>query len=360
MKVAVVLGTRPEIIKMTPVIRELERRGVGFFLLHTGQHYSYDMDRLFFDQLQLSQPKYNLEAGSGSHGEQTARVLVGVETVLRTEKPDVTLAEGDTNSVLAAALAAAKLHLTFCHVEAGLRSYDRRMPEEVNRVLADHCADYLFAPTDGARVNLLREGIPEDRVFATGNTVVDAIQQHPGVTGNGTDALDRLGLRRREYCFATVHRQENVDDPSRYSSILEGLSSIVSELGLPVVYPVHPHSRKRMGEFGLAPKGLMLTSPVDFHGFTQLERNARLVLTDSGGVQEEACILGVPCVTLRENTERPETVEVGANLLAGISASCIVDCARAMLAARNGWRNPFGDGRAAERIVSIITEGRHG
>ncbi len=360
MKVAVVCGTRPEIIKMAPVIRELETRNISFFLLHTGQHYSYDMDRIFFDRLRLPRPKYNLQAGSGSHGEQTGRVLVGVEAALRAEKPDVTLVEGDTNSVLATALAAVKLHLKVGHVEAGLRSYDRRMPEEVNRVLTDHCSDYLFAPTVKAETTLLREGIASDRVFVTGNTIVDAVLHCSELGGNGSDALARLKLEPGAYCLATVHRQENVDDPLRYSSILEGLSKVVSQLGVPVVYPVHPHSRKRLAEFHLAPEGLTLIGPVDFHDFTQLERNARLVLTDSGGVQEEACILGIPCVTLRDNTERPETVEVGANLLAGTSAFRIVGCARAMLDASNGWENPFGDGKAAERIVGIIMEGRHG
>ncbi len=354
------LGTRPEIIKMAPVIRALENRRADHFILHTGQHYSYNLDRVFFEQLRLPGCRYNIEAGSGSHAEQTARVLTGVEKILQQERPDIILVEGDTNSVLAGALAAVKLHIAVGHVEAGLRSYDRSMPEEINRIVADHCADYLFAPTQNARTILLGEGIPAGRIFVTGNTIVDSVYQNLEIARSNGNGLASLHLAPREYLLVTLHRQENVDSRSRFSSILRGLERVAGEFNLPVIYPVHPHSRKKLGEFSLDARNLRLIEPVDFLTFLQLEKNARLVLTDSGGVQEETCILGVPCVTLRDNTERPETIEVGSNMLAGTSPEKIVECSRRMVAAGNGWKNPFGDGRAAERIAGIISGGIDG
>jgi len=357
LKIAVILGTRPEIIKMAPVIRELEIREADFLILHTGQHYSYNLDGVFFDQLKLPQVKYNVEAGSGSHAEQTAKILVGVEKVLREENPDIVLVEGDTNSVLASALTATKLHIKVGHVEAGLRSYDRNMPEEINRTLTDHCSDYLFAPTEKAKAILLGEAIPKKKIFVTGNTIVDAVYQNLKIARERDNTLDTLHVNPGEYLLVTLHRQENVDNRARFASILEGLDKLAAEFDLPIIYPIHPHSRKRLGEFNLKAPKLTLIEPIDFFGFLQLESNARLILTDSGGVQEEACILSVPCVTLRDNTERPETIEVGANILAGTSSGNIFECTRRMLGRKNDWQNPFGDGKAGEKIVSIITGG---
>jgi len=357
MKTTVVLGTRPEIIKMAPVIGELERRNTEFFILHTGQHYSYALDGVFFEQLKLPQAKYNLEVGSGSHAEQTGKILIGVEKVLREASPDIVLVEGDTNSVLAAALVAVKLHIKVGHVEAGLRSYDRQMPEEINRTLTDHCSDYLFAPTEKARAILLGEAIPEKKIFVTGNTIVDAVYQNLEITRERDNTLGSLHLNPGEYFLVTLHRQENVDNRARFASILEGLDKLAADFALPIICPLHPHSRKRLGEFNLKAPKLTLIEPVDFFDFLQLGSNARLILTDSGGVQEEACILSVPCVTLRDNTERPETIEVGANILAGTSPGNIVECTRRMLGKENNWQNPFGDGKAGERIVDIITGG---
>ena len=354
MSVAVILGTRPEIIKMAPVIRELERSEAEYFILHTGQHYSHDLDRVFFVQLDLPPTKYNLEVGSGAHAEQTSRALVGIEGVLRKENPDVVLVEGDTNSVLAGALAAAKLHIRVGHVEAGLRSYDRRMPEEVNRVLTDHCSDYLFAPTELAKRTLLSEGIAAETVFVTGNTIVDAVFQNLALAKERGNTLSSLHLKPEQYFLASLHRQENVDDPQRFAAILAGLGRVAVEFDFPVVYPVHPRSQKRMREYGLDVQNVRLIAPADYWSFLQLEANARLVLTDSGGVQEESCILSVPCVTLRDNTERPETLEVGANVLAGSAPDRILECTRVMLNRETGWKNPFGDGKAAERIVRIV------
>ena len=354
MKIAVILGTRPEIIKMSPVIREMERRNVSFFILHTGQHYSYKLDRVFFEQLELPEPKYNLEVGSGSHAKETAKILTRVEKVLCEENPDIVLVEGDTNSVLAGALTATKLRIKVGHVEAGLRSYDRNMPEEINRILTDHCSDYLFAPTDKAKQILLGEGIPEEKIFVTGNTIVDAVYQNLDIARDRGNIINYLNLAPREYFLVTLHRQENVDDQTRFASILEGLDKVASKFHLPMVYPIHPRSLKMMNEFALDPKNLRLVNPVDFLSFLLMESYAKLILTDSGGVQEESCILGVPCVTLRDNTERPETLEVGSNILAGATAEKILECSQMMLSRENTWRNPFGDGKAGERIVKIL------
>ncbi|MCZ7393674.1 MAG: UDP-N-acetylglucosamine 2-epimerase (non-hydrolyzing) [Candidatus Methanoperedens sp.] len=354
MSLAIILGTRPEIIKMSPVMRECERRSLDYFILHTGQHYSYSMDRVFFEQLELPEAKYNLEVGSGEHGEQTGRMMAGIEKVLIKEKPDAVMVQGDTNTVLAGALAASKLGITVGHVEAGLRSYDRRMPEELNRVLADHASGYLFAPTEKSREILLHEGIPEEKIFVTGNTIVDAVHQNLRLAKEKS-ILEKLNVEPNEYFLLTAHRQENVDDPARFTAMLKGIEKLSHEFDIPVIYPIHPRSRKRMEEFKIRTNGyIRLIEPLDFLDFLKLESNARLVLTDSGGVQEETCILGVPCVTLRDNTERPETVEVGSNMLAGVEPERVVECARSMLAKGNGWRNPFGDGKAAERIGRVM------
>jgi UDP-N-acetylglucosamine 2-epimerase (non-hydrolysing) len=356
-KTGIILGTRPEIIKMSPIIRECNRLGLDYFILHTGQHYSYNLDKVFFEQLGLSLPKYNIGVGSGTHAEEIGKMLIGIEKVLLKEKPDVVLVEGDTNTILAGALAASKLRVKIGHVEAGLRSYDRQMPEEINRTLADHCSDYLFAPTEKAKAILLGEGIPEEKIFVTGNTIVDAIYQNLDIAEKEVNTLDSLHLTPREYFLVTLHRQENVDNSARFASILDGLSKIATKFRLPVVYPIHPRSRKMMTQFGLEPGSLKIIEPLDFLGFLQLESNARLILTDSGGVQEESCILNVPCVTLRDNTERPETIEVGSNILAGASPDKMLKYTELMLNKEDNWANPFGDGKAGQRIVDIITGG---
>lgn len=354
MKIVVSLGTRPEIIKMASIIKELDSRGADYFVLHTGQHYSYEMDRVFFQDLSLPEARYNLGVGSGSHAEQTAGILVGTEKVLQKEKPDVVLAEGDTNSVVATALAAVKLHIKTGHVEAGLRSYDHSMPEEVNRIVADHCADYLFAPTRKAVELLHAEGIPANKTYLCGNTIVDVVYQNREKAAVNSAILTTLGLKPGQYFLVTVHRQENVDAPARFAGILDGLRRLAVKFGLPVVYPIHPHSRKNLSLLGLETTGLTLIEPVNFINFLALEMNASLVLTDSGGIQEETCILGVPCVTVRDNTERPETLEVGANVLAGASPDRIVECTELMLSKKRNWQHPFGDGTAGKKIVRIL------
>ncbi|MDI9393906.1 MAG: UDP-N-acetylglucosamine 2-epimerase (non-hydrolyzing) [Euryarchaeota archaeon] len=354
MKLSIILGTRPEIIKMSPLIRECEKKSLDYFVLHTGQHYSYEMDKAFFDDLELPKPAYNLDAGSGSHAEQTGKIMQGIEKVLIEEKPDVVLVQGDTNTVLAGALAASKLHIKVGHVEAGLRSYDRSMPEEINRVVADHISDYLFAPTELSKQNLLKEGIDESKIFVTGNTIVDAVLQNLEISKQKVDVLNDLGLKSKEYFLLTSHRAENVDNREQLGKLLKGISTIQKEYSLPVVFPIHPRTEKRIKDFGLSLEGIRTIKPAGFLEFLQLEANARLVFTDSGGVQEETCILGTPCVTLRDNTERPETLEAGSNILAGVEPDRIIQSAIKMMQEKKSWDNPFGDGRAREKIIEIL------
>jgi UDP-N-acetylglucosamine 2-epimerase (non-hydrolysing) len=363
--IAIILGTRPEIIKMSPVLRALENQTLDYFILHTGQHYSYNLDKIFFEELELPAPKYNLDVGSGTHAEETGKMLIGIEKLIKEEKPDVVLVEGDTNTVLAGALAAAKLHIKVGHVEAGLRSYDRTMPEEINRVLADHLSDYLFAPTEKAKENLLGEGIEENKIFVTGNTIVDAVYQNLKIAKRKVDILNKLNSNLKEYFLVTAHRQENTDVKEKLKGVLKGLGLVYREFYLPIIYPIHPRTMKRIEEFELGiPEGVELIEPLGFLEFLQLEANAKLVLTDSGGVQEETCILKVPCVTLRDNTERPETLEVGSNVLSGVNQERILESVKIMLSKQTlgkfdqnaslNWNNPFGDGRAGESIVEIL------
>ena len=351
--IAIVLGTRPEIIKMSPIIRECEARNLDYFILHSGQHYSYEMDRAFFEDLELPEPKYNLDVGSGTQAGQTAKIMTGIEDVLVKESPDIVLVQGDTNTVMAGALAAAKLHIRVGHVEAGLRSFDRTMPEEINRVVADHISDYLFAPTETARRYLLNEGIEENKICVTGNTIVDAVFQNREIAKKRANILETLGLAPQGYFLVTAHRQENVDNPEKLRNIIAGLEAIHREYSLPVIFPMHPRTRKMVEQFRASLDGISVMNPVGFLEFLQLESNARLVLTDSGGVQEETCILGVPCVTLRENTERPETIEVGGNTLVGTDFERIREGVRAMLASGASWTNPYGDGTAGSMITTI-------
>jgi UDP-N-acetylglucosamine 2-epimerase (non-hydrolysing) len=354
--IAIVMGTRPEIIKMSPVVRACQSKSLDFFILHTGQHYSYSMDRVFFEELELPEPKHNLEVGSGRHGEQTGKIIAGVEKILIEEKASIVLVQGDTNTVLGAALAASKLGIKIGHVEAGLRSFDRTMPEETNRILADHISDYLFAPTAAAKENLANEGIRKG-VYVTGNTIVDAVKQNLVFARRKSTMLAKLGLESRGFILATAHRQENVDNPARLEGIIEGLKAVGGRMSMPVLFPAHPRTRGRLREFGIDAEGISVIDPIGYLDFLQIEANAALILTDSGGIQEEACILGVKCVTLRENTERPETIEVGSNALAGTDPKRILAQSIRMTNAKEKWKNPFGDGNAARKIVERISKG---
>ena len=353
MKICIILGTRPEIIKMHSIIKECEDRNLDFFIIHSGQHYSDNMDKIFFEGLELPQPEYMLDVHVQGHGRQTGLILQKVEQVLIKEMPDIVLVEGDTNTVLAGALAAAKLHINVGHVEAGLRSFDRRMPEEVNRVLADHISDLLFAPVLKARDNLIREGIHDENIYVTGNTIVDAVYFIAGDKSSGQGNVSTMD--NKDYFLLTLHRQENVDNGERLQNIFNGLGLVYNKHKKPVIYPVHPRTGKMLRDFNVTvPYGIKCVKPVGFSDFIKLQTNAGLILTDSGGVQEESCILQVPCVTLRDSTERPETLEAGSNILAGADPERILECCNYMLSKENNWDNPFGDGKSGARILDII------
>jgi len=351
MKVLSIVGARPQFVKCAPVSREL-RKVHEEVLVHTGQHYDYGLSEVFFRDLGIPAPDYHLDIGSGSHGVQTGRMLAAIEEVIGKEEPDIVLVYGDTNSTLAGALAAAKVHVPVAHVEAGLRSFDRRMPEEVNRVLTDHCSDMLFCPTATAVANLAAEGVTAG-VHLTGDVMVDALRENLPLAKERSTALTDLGLSPKGYYLATVHRAGNTDDPGALRAIMEAFS----RLDAPVVFPVHPRTRKKFAEYGIEPAAnVRVVEPLPYFDMLALLSGARAVLTDSGGVQKEAYILEVPCVTLRENTEWVETLEDGWNVLVGADAGRIVLEADAAGGARRGHSARFGDGHAAERIAAIIEE----
>jgi UDP-GlcNAc3NAcA epimerase len=349
-KVVSVVGARPQFIKAAAVSRAL-RRGHREVLVHTGQHYDENLSDVFFAELDIPPPDYNLDVGSASHARQTAAMLERLEDVLLTERPDWVLVYGDTNSTLAGALAAAQAGLRLAHVEAGLRSHNRSMPEELNRVLADRCADLLLCPTETAVSNLAREGICEG-VRLVGDVMYDSLLWWLGQTEGEARVLDRLGLSPGGYALVTVHRPANADDARNLSSILEALGALPE----PVVFPMHPRTRKAMtGSVRAIPANVRIVEPVGYGDMLALEKHARCVLTDSGGVQKEAYLLGVPCVTLREETEWPETLTGSWNVLAGADTARIVEAA-----ARPAPEEPpaprFGDGHAAEKIVRALED----
>ncbi len=358
MPAAFVLGTRPEIIKLYPVIAQYVSRSLPFRIIHTNQHYSPELDRVFFEQLELPLPDINLGVGSGSPGEQLGRMLPALETALKQVRPSVVYVQGDTNSVLAGALMACRAGVPVAHVEAGLRSYDNRMPEEHNRILADRLSTLLFAPTEGARDILLGEGFDSAAVHVTGNTVVDTLATLASRLELAGWPGEQWGVERGSYFLVTLHRPENVDDQAVLERVLGAVDQAAGRAGVTALLPLHPRTRERMKSFSLTPGvNIRLVEPMDYFSFVALQKNARLVITDSGGVQEESCVLGTPCVTVRLSTERPETVEVGANVVTGTGHDEILAGVERMLeGAQGGWRNPFGDGRAGERIVKIVLE----
>jgi len=361
MKYAIVLGTRPEIIKMAPIIKELEQQGLDHIIVHSGQHYSLHMDSVIFKDLDLAKPDYNLKVGSSSREKQIRHITKGLKRIFEDEKPDIVLVQGDTNTVLSGAYAASRTGIRVSHVEAGLRSYDRRMPEEINRVLTDRIADYLFAPTSQSKENLLAEGIEENKIYITGNTVVDATLQNLEISSRGSHNAKSLisQLNTTDYVFLTLHRQSNVNSKKQLTIILEQIVKVPRKCGLEIVFPLHPRTKKMISKHNLGRyierrKGIIAAEAVGYLDCLYLESKAKLVMTDSGGLQEESCILGVPCITLRENTERPETLEVGSNTLMGKEYHKLIDYVGRSLRKGNNWKNPYGDGKAAERIVGII------
>ncbi|MDX2042617.1 MAG: UDP-N-acetylglucosamine 2-epimerase (non-hydrolyzing) [Acidobacteriota bacterium] len=357
MKILNVVGARPNFMKMAPIIAAIQRRAqeVAQVLVHTGQHYDETMSASFFRDLQMPAPDINLEIGSGTHAEQTAMVMLALEPVLIAERPDWVVVGGDVNSTLAAALTAAKLGIKIAHVEAGLRSFDRAMPEEINRVLTDRISDLLLTPSKDADRNLLAEGIAPERIVCVGNVMIDSLFAQVERARQSTILAD-LNVSPRQFGVVTLHRPSNVDDAATLKNIFAALTAIAAEL--PIVFPIHPRTKARLAEFGIeAPPTLNLIEPLGYRDFLQLWSNARLVLTDSGGLQEETTALGIPCLTLRDNTERPITIEQGTNRLVGRELASIVAAAVEILNSEQP-RQPripdLWDGRAAERIVEAL------
>jgi len=349
MKIASIVGARPNFIKAAPVSREI-RKELNEVLIHTGQHYDYEMDKIFFDELNIPTPDYHLGVGSGSHSYQTGEMLKRIEEVLIKEEPDIVLVYGDTNSTLAGALAAVKLHIKVGHVEAGLRSFDRRMPEEINRVLTDHCSDLLFCPTKIAVQNLEREGITKG-VYLTGDVMVDALKENINIAEKKSKILKKLDLKRKGYYLATVHRAENTDDFNRLKNIVDAFCKIEN-----LVFPCHPRTKRSLKKFGfwdMLQSTVNVIKPVGYLDMLVLEKNAYKILTDSGGVQKEAYILKVPCITLRENTEWVEAVEDGWNVLVGADREMIIKMIEEFNP-NEEQRDVFGDGKASKNIVDII------
>jgi UDP-N-acetylglucosamine 2-epimerase len=351
MKIASVVGARPNFIKCAPLSKEL-RKKFDEFIIHTGQHYDYEMNKVFFDELNIPEPDYHLGVGSGSHGEQTGEILKRTEEVLIKEAPDLVLVFGDTNSTLAGALAASKLHLKIGHIEAGLRSFDRQMPEETNRVLTDPCSDLLFCPTETAVKILRTEGI-ENGVHLTGDVMVDALQENIKIAEQNSTVLDLLSLKQGKYYLATIHRPENTDAFEKLKSIVDAFCVIGK-----IVFPCHPRTEKLLKQFGLwnmLIKNINVMKPVGYLDMLMLEKNAKKILTDSGGIQKEAYIFKVPCITLRENTEWIETLEDGWNVLVGASKEKIVKMANDF-EPTNEQRKVLGSGDASEKIMNVIVD----
>ena len=359
LKIINIVGARPNLPKIAPLMREMKRHpDVEPLLVHTGQHYDDKLNDIFFRQMGIPAPDVNLEVGSGSHAAQTAEILKRIEPVLLDHQPDLVLVVGDVNSTVAVSLAAVKLGMRVAHVEAGLRSFDRSMPEEINRILTDALADYLFVTEDDAIEHLLKEGRPRDSIFLVGNVMIDSLRYFLPVAQQSRIG-EELGLAQesnwRRFAVLTLHRPSNVDSADKLNELLGAVDSIAAEV--PVIFPVHPRTRQRLAQAGISCRSdLKLVEPVGYLDFLCLLSRATLVLTDSGGIQEETTALGVPCLTLRENTERPVTITQGTNLLVGTDPSRIVAAARNSLAQKTtaGRIPPFWDGHAAERIVDIL------
>ncbi|MGB4341710.1 MAG: UDP-N-acetylglucosamine 2-epimerase (non-hydrolyzing) [Dysgonamonadaceae bacterium] len=353
MRIASIVGVRPQFIKASVVSRELRKRHEEI-LIHTGQHYDYEMNQVFFEELGVPEPDYYLGVGSGSHGFQTGEMLKKIEEVLVNEKSDLVLTYGDTNSTLAGALAASKLHIKTAHVESGLRSFDRSMPEEINRILIDHCSDILFCPTKNAVENLKNEGIKEN-VYLTGDVMVDSLLYNRETAEKKSTILTDLGLRSKGYIVATIHRASNTDNKENLQNIVEALS----ELNETIVFPLHPRTENLLKEYGLYNKlksSVILTQPLGFFEFIKLMGHAKMILTDSGGVQKEAYVLKVPCITLRENTEWVETVEEGWNVLVGTDKDKLIKTIDEFSPQFITNTEIFGTGNASKFISLILNK----
>lgn len=351
----VVVGTRPEIIKMAPLVRAMRRRSIPYVFVHCGQHYDYNMSQQFIEELELPPPDYSFKVKAYLPGLQTARIITLVERVVRQTEPRAVLVEGDTNGVLASAIAAIKFNVAVGHIEAGLRSFDLRMPEEHNRRLVDHISKYLFAPTEVAGRNLKRECVWGD-IYVTGNTVIDAVMQHMPLAGKKSGIMKKIRFKR--FALVTAHRAENVDDPL----VLRNFAEVFENSPIPIVYPVHPRSKKRLRQLKIWDKlkreNLQLLPPVGYLDFLILMKNCEMIVTDSGGIQEEATVPSIrkPLLVIRQSTERPEAVKAGFAQVVGVEKDSILKGIEQVLRKKGALsqKSPYGDGRAAEKIVDIL------
>ncbi len=359
MKILSVVGTRPNFIKIAPLIKEIKKHPeIKHVLVHTGQHYDKEMSKLFFEDLEIPKPDINLGIGSASDITQTAKIMLELEKVVLNEKPDLAIVVGDVNSTLAAALAAAKCKVKVAHVESGLRSFDRTMPEELNRILTDHISDFLFTTEESANKNLANEGIDKSKVFFVGNVMIDSLLSHRK-KANTSKILSKLNLKKNEYAVLTLHRPSNVDDKRLLEYVIDILDKIQQKIK--VVFPVHPRTLKNIHKFKLDQKlknqkNLVITEPLGYLDFLALMSNSKFVLTDSGGIQEETTVLGIPCITLRNNTERPITAEQGTNMLVSTDRDKIIGASNKLLKGTHFKAKipQFWDGKAAKRIVNTI------
>ncbi len=360
-KIINVVGARPNFMKIAPIQREMAKYdNIQPVLVHTGQHYDERMSKLFFDDLQLPKPDIYLDVRSGSHAVQTAKVMMAFEEVLKQEKPDLVIVVGDVNSTAACSMVAAKMETKIAHVEAGLRSFDRTMPEEINRLVTDVLSDFLFVTEKSGLENLKREGIDDSKVHFVGHVMIDSLIYFEPMAEKST-VLQDLRLEPQNYGLITLHRPSNVDHKENFLKLLNAFEHI--EKQIPLIFPIHPRSQKMIDQFGLRDKvekmkNLRLLEPLGYLDFMKLLHNAKLVLTDSGGIQEETTYLGIPCITMRENTERPITVEIGSNVLVGTDTERIIAEAQKVLDgnAKKGQIPELWDGKAAERIVRILNE----
>jgi len=364
MNVTLVLGARPQIIKSAPFIHLASKdKQIHLDLVHTGQHYDYEMTKIFFQELHLPDPIANLNVGSGTHAQQTAKIMLRLEKILQRQKPNLVIVPGDTNSTLAGALTTAKLQIPVAHIEAGARSYDIKMPEEINRRLVDHCSTLLFTPTENCTKNLLKEGINKNKIHQTGDTMYDVLlQQLP--KAEKTIILKKLNLKPKTYALITTHRPENVDNPKNLKNIIEAITKLKP---LTIIFPTHPRTQKQLRKAKLnrklqKQKHIKLIEPVGYHETLKLIKNAKLILTDSGGMQKEAFWLKTPCITLREETEWTETIDLEANVLVGADSNRILTETKRIMRDKNLKKrlkekiNPFGDGEAAEKILNTLKE----
>jgi len=366
MKTILVCGARPNMMKIAPLLRAIKEHNsqkqtcsITPLLVHTGQHYDYNMSKIFFQDLEIPDPDIYLGIGGGTQGEQTGKIIIEFEKIVNKEKPSLVVVVGDVNSTLAAALASVKLHIPVAHVEAGLRSFDRQMPEEINRILTDAISDYLFTPSRDGNENLRKEGISSKKIFFVGNVMVDSLLC-ARTKAEQSKMLQSLDLEKKEYALLTLHRPSNVDDKKNLRGIIEALIEISSYI--PIIFPVHPRTKRNIIKFGLnkfMPKDnrIIVIEPLGYIDFLAIQMKAKFVVTDSGGIQEETTVLGIPCITVRSNTERPITITQGTNMLVGTNKEKIQEAALKIISGnlKRGILPELWDGRAAERIINILS-----